>query len=216
MTSTIEVTMWAKKSRWGELAEEVLKSYFPSARVVLGWRGDAYPGPLCNQVDILISFSSPWVVNESDLARVRRAALNFHPGSPRYPGIGCTNFAIYEEAQTYGPTCHYMEASVDSGPIISYTEFQVSHDETVWSLTNRTYAHMLAQFSDVLSLLVVSEMPDKSDISWERRPYTRRELESLAVFYDSDDLAEVQRRKKAMDFPKMPGARHVTGTRPVV
>jgi methionyl-tRNA formyltransferase len=109
-----------------------------------------------------------------------------------------------------------MEAAVDAGPIISYTEFQVCHDETVWSLTNRTYAHMLAQFANVLSLLVVGEMPDKSGISWERRPYTRRELESLAIFYDSDDLAEVERRKKAMDFPKMPGARHVMGARPVV
>lgn len=207
--------MWAKKSRWGEVAEQILESYFPSAQVVLGLRGDTYPGPLCSQVDILISFSSPWVVNESDLARVRRAALNFHPGSPRYPGIGCTNFAIYEEAQTYGPTCHFMATSVDSGPIISYTEFQVSRDETVWSLTNRTYAHMLAQFSNVLALLISGKLPETSGIPWARRPYTRGELESLALVYDSDNLGEIERRKKAMEYPGMPGARTVAGTRPI-
>jgi methionyl-tRNA formyltransferase len=54
--------------------------------------------------DYLISFLSRWVIPEDLLKRARRAAINFHPASPEYHGIGCNNFALYENAREYGVT----------------------------------------------------------------------------------------------------------------
>ena len=37
---------------------------------------------------------SPWVLNNKILKKTNMYNINFHPGSPKYPGIGCFNFAI--------------------------------------------------------------------------------------------------------------------------
>jgi hypothetical protein len=62
-----------------------------------GWRDGEY----------IISYLSQWVVPEYLLEKTKNAAINFHPASPAYPGIGCINFALYENASEYGVTCHY-------------------------------------------------------------------------------------------------------------
>ena len=49
-----------------------------------------------NNYDLLISYISPWIVHKSVLDKTKRWNINFHPGSPEYPGIGCFNFAIFD------------------------------------------------------------------------------------------------------------------------
>src|SRR5687767_10575563 len=44
----------------------------------------------------IISYLSRWVVPPWLLEQALGAAINFHPGTPEYPGIGCCNFALYE------------------------------------------------------------------------------------------------------------------------
>ena len=52
--------------------------------------------------------------------------INFHPGSPEYPGTGCTNFAIYNKEKEYGVTCHYMKTSVDSEILSQVKRFPIT------------------------------------------------------------------------------------------
>ncbi len=85
-----------------------------TAREARSWQGD-----------YIISYLSRWVVPAELLERARRAAVNFHPASPDYPGIGCNNFALYENAAEYGVTCHHMAPRVDSGEIIAVRRFPV-------------------------------------------------------------------------------------------
>ena len=47
-----------------------------------------------NNYDLLISYISPWIVPKAVLDKTKRWNINFHPGPPEYPGIGCFNFAI--------------------------------------------------------------------------------------------------------------------------
>ena len=66
-----------------------------------------------------------WVVPEWLLRKAKIAAINFHPASPDYPGIGCRNFALYENAKEYGVTCHHMSATIDTGSIIEIKRFPI-------------------------------------------------------------------------------------------
>src|SRR4051794_26217032 len=68
--------------------------------------------------DLIVSYLSRWVVPDEVLRKAKVAAINFHPASPDYPGIGCNNFALYDEATQYGVTCHHMAPTVDTGAII--------------------------------------------------------------------------------------------------
>ena len=45
--------------------------------------------------DYIISFRSYIILKKKNLSKIKYASLNFHPGPPKYRGIGCANFAIY-------------------------------------------------------------------------------------------------------------------------
>ena len=40
-------------------------------------------------------------LSQNLLKKAKKSAVNFHPASPDYPGIGCNNFALYDNAYLY-------------------------------------------------------------------------------------------------------------------
>ena len=90
-------------------ALEFCQQAFAPVTYCLGKWGDPLPGKVQEwEGDYIVSYLSRWVVPDALLKRARKAAINFHPASPEYPGIGCNNFALYENASEYGVTCHHM------------------------------------------------------------------------------------------------------------
>ena len=105
------------------------------------------------EYDILISYISNWIVPKTVLNRTNRWNINFHPGPPEYPGIGCFNFAIYNSAKQFGATAHIMDTKVDSGRIVGVNRFDMTKKETVDTLSKKTYKSLLVLFKDVLGLI---------------------------------------------------------------
>lgn len=175
--------------------------------VQMGKRGD--PFPLVDpevRFDYLISYLSPWVVPTELLQRVRHAAINFHPGPPEYPGIGCTNFALYEGATTYGVTCHHMHPVPDTGPIIRTVRFPIYETDTVLSLTQRCYAYLAQLFYEIVDCLLRDQPLPSTTERWVRRPFRRSELNELCRLTSDMSQEEIQRRIRATTFPGHPGA----------
>src|SRR4030095_109021 len=101
-------------------------------KIVYSERSQPFPQDLHNwKGDLIISYLSQWIIPQLLLEKAAVAALNFHPGPPEYPGIGCTNFAIYDNVDEFGVTCHHMAARVDTGKIIAVKRFPVYESETV-------------------------------------------------------------------------------------
>jgi methionyl-tRNA formyltransferase len=140
------------------------------------------------------------------LARVQVAAINFHPGPPEYPGIGCTNFALYEGATHYGVTCHHMAANVDAGAIIRVARFPIAPTDSVWSLTQRSYAYLAVVFYEIIDLIVAGAPLPRSPERWTRRPFRRSELNALCRLTAQMSEEEVKRRLRATTFPNYPSA----------
>jgi methionyl-tRNA formyltransferase len=190
-----------------EQAKAFVTQHFPEADIVLGKRGEPFPEVYHGwQGDYIISYLSPWIIPTSLLARAHIASLNFHPGPPEYPGIGCTNFALYNNEPVYGVTCHHMAAKVDTGKIIAVRRFSVFPTETVYSLTHRCYAYILTLFYEIVAgILQGRPLPEAGEI-WKRKPYTRRELNALCEIVPEMPPEEIQRRIRAVTFPGAPGA----------
>ncbi|MCE5207095.1 MAG: hypothetical protein LLG42_02165 [Chloroflexi bacterium] len=150
--------------------------------------------------DYIISYLSRWVVPEALLKRARVAAFNFHPGSPDYPGIGCINFALYEESQEYGVTCHHMEPKVDTGRIIAVKRFPIFPGDCVRSLLARTHDIQLVLFYEVLGILISGNDLPVSDEKWSRPPFTRKEFNELGKITITMDDQEVSRRVRATSY----------------
>lgn len=194
-----------------EEAIRCCQAQFPSTSAVSGLWGDPLPDRALEwSGDLIISFRACWVIPPEMLERASFAAINFHPGPPEYPGIGCVNFALYEEANTYGVTCHHMEAEVDRGRIIAVQRFAITPDDDVASLLERAYQHQFKQLEAVLAALGDGELPH-SDEHWPRRPYTRRELNELSRVTPDMTSDEVRRRVRATTFGRWKPTVEVAG-----
>jgi methionyl-tRNA formyltransferase len=190
-----------------EKAQQFISSNFPGAAIVAGTRQMPFPLEYRDwEGDYLISYLSPWIIPAFLLKRAKIASINFHPGPPEYPGIGCTNFAIYNNESVFGITCHHMETTPDTGKIIAVKRFPVLPTDTVYSLTQKCYAHMLTTFYEIgADMLEGKRLPESKEI-WKRRPYKRSELNALCRIEPDMSTEEIQRRIRAVTFPNAPGA----------
>ena len=190
-----------------ERALEFVKLNFPECEVLIGNRGDHFPEEYgWWEGDYIISYLSPWIIPDYLLKRAKQASINFHTGPPEYPGIGCTNFAIYNEEKEFGITCHHMNPKVDSGEIISVVRFPIFPNDTVYSITQRCYSHILSLFYNLMSNILKGEKLPTSNETWKRPAYKRSELNELCKISMDMPMQEITKRVKATTYPNAPGA----------
>lgn len=178
-------------------AVEFCRHNFKSVSVHLGKWGDPFPAGIgLSAWDCIISYLSRWIVSE-DLLKKAKFAINFHPGPPAYPGYGCNNFAIYEEAQDYGVCCHHMEPRVDTGAIIAIKRFPVLANDNAGTLLARAYDYQLVLFYETAARIIRDEELPVSGEKWARKPFTRRQFDELGRITADMTQAEVARRMRA-------------------
>ena len=188
-------------------AVRFVRENFADPEIYLARRGDAWPEAASAwEDDYIVSYLSPFIIPEALLQRARLAAINFHPGPPEYPGIGCTNFALYNGETEYGVTCHHMATRVDTGAIIAVRRFDVLPDDSVLSLTERCYEHLYNLFMDIIPAIAGGGPLPESPETWTREPYRRHELDSLCRITPDMEAEEIERRIRAVTFPGAPGA----------
>jgi methionyl-tRNA formyltransferase len=190
-----------KENQFAQRAASWLTDRFPNAVIFSADRTASLPDHVLNwSGDILISFISSWVLPASLLERAKIAAINFHPGSPDYPGTGCTNFALYDGAKDYGVTCHYMKAVVDTGDIIKVSRFALQPADTVYAVTMKCYELIEQQFYEIMDLLRKGDPLPVSGEKWTRKAYTRKELNELCEIKPGMTDEEIERRIRATTY----------------
>jgi methionyl-tRNA formyltransferase len=169
-----------KKDEHTEKALKFCQLNFSDVTAYLGKWGDPFPEDIgWWESEYIISYLSRWVIPEYLLQKAKVAAINFHPASPSYPGIGCNNFALYEEATEYGVTCHHMAARVDTGAIIAVKRFPVFPEDNVATLLLRTYDYQLVLFYEIISLILNGKELPITEEQWTRKPFSRKEFNAL-------------------------------------
>jgi methionyl-tRNA formyltransferase len=203
----MKVLFLAKHKPFAEDAAEMLRNHFEKAEIVFGKMTDPFPQHILNMgYDYVISYISPWIVPAQVLMNAGIAAVNFHPGPPEYPGIGCTNFALYNGAKDFGITVHHMNEKVDSGRIIAVERFPVFEKDSVYSLSQRCYAYIYKAFVELFLFMAAGEYLPESKEVWQRKPYTRKQLNDLCRITTDMTEDEIKNRVRATAFPDMPRA----------
>jgi methionyl-tRNA formyltransferase len=202
-----KILFLAKRKPFAEDAAFLIRKYFKDSNIFFGDLNDPFPKDILDDhFDYIISYVSPWIVPKKLLDNTKKAAINFHPGPPEYPGIGCTNFAIYNNEKEFGITVHHMEKKVDSGKIILVKRFPIFSNDTVYSLTQRCYAYIYISFIEIFQFILENKPLPISTEYWKREPYTRNELNELCRITKDMSEEEIKRRVKATTFPNKPGA----------
>ncbi|MDR0606682.1 MAG: hypothetical protein LBG80_20615 [Bacteroidales bacterium] len=190
-----------KKDEHCQKALKFLEKNFDSVVAFLGDWGDVQPQELDNwSGDYIVSYLSRWIVPEKLIKRARKAAINFHPASPEFPGIGCNNFALYQNTKEYGVTCHHMNQVIDSGSIIAVKRFPILPNDGVEMLLQKTYDNQLVLLYEIMSKVVLGlELPISNE-TWTRKPFTRKEFNELFRISPEMNDDEVQRRIRAVSY----------------
>lgn len=197
----------AKEKPFSKEASQIINNNFPGSHIVFGEIGDEFPTHLLDKkFDYVISYISPWIIPKEILENSKVAAINLHPGPPEYPGIGCTNFAIYSQEKEFGITVHHMAERVDRGEIIMVKRFPLFDSDTVWDLSQRCYIYIYVAFIELIQKIITSQPLPFSEEKWVREPFTRKDLNELCRITGEMSNQEVLRRIKATSFPNMPGA----------
>lgn len=188
---------------YSKYAGEYVCLHFPETLAIYGKRGEEFPQAAKEwKGDIIVSYLSQWIIPQEVLNNAALMAMNFHPGPPEYPGIGCTNFAVYHGVKEYGVTCHHMLAKVDTGKIIMVKRFPVYQHDTVYAITQRCYTLILNLFYEVFDYIIQGKPVPQSSENWTRRPYLRKELNWLCKITPDMNIDEINRRIKATNFVK--------------
>ena len=188
------------------LAAKITQIFIQNCQIVNFSRDTLNSKEIFNSLDhdsypAVISFLCPAIVPKA-LLKKSRLNVNFHPGNANYPGIGSFNFALYEGVAEYGACCHHMAAKVDTGGIIYEENFPIAAEETVETLQVRTWMVLLELLSKFLRHYAAGEREFEADLKgWTRQPFTRRELNSLAILKRDMSEDEIARRKKACNYP---------------
>lgn len=156
-------------------------------------------------VDYLFNFLSPVIVPATVLRRVKRAAINFHPAPPEWPGVGSASYALYEGAASFGVTAHLMNERVDAGIILRVDRFPITIGETCEELFNRSLERSLQLFRSVLSEIKASGELNPCGETWRRKAITRKEFEAWMTLSSADPIDVIHRKERALRHSRFPG-----------
>ena len=100
--------------------------------------------------DYIICFRSNYILSKKVIDKAKIAAINFHPGTPEYRGIGCINLALLNNVKEYGSTVHLINEKIDSGYILDVTKFKVKIKDDLNSVLINTHQIMYKQSVRIL------------------------------------------------------------------
>lgn len=164
-----------------------------------GWKDPLPEGVEWWRGHYIISYLSRWIVPQFLIDRASKGAINFHTGPPEYPGVGCVNFALYDNTPFFGVTAHDLAHPVDSGRIIKVQRFHILQSDTVETLLGRTHDYLLTLFYSVMGELFNGHLMYSTE-KWTRKAYTRKELNQLAEITPDMDEQEINRRAMAVTY----------------
>jgi phosphoribosylglycinamide formyltransferase-1 len=104
-------------------------------------------------VDLVCLAGFMRIVGPILLAAFPRAILNIHPSLlPSFPGLEAPAQALAHGVKVSGCTVHYVEAGVDSGPIVLQAAVPVQDDDTALTLAARILEHEHAIYGEAVRL----------------------------------------------------------------
>lgn len=134
-----------------------------------------------------------------------RGLINFHPAPlPDYKGTAGYNVAILEGRDTWAASAHYVDTSIDTGPIIEVRSFDIDPArETARSLEASTRDVLRASFVNVVDAALASPTLLPTTPNTGGRYISRAEMEAMKRIVPGDDVA---RKVRAFFFPPYDGA----------
>ena len=170
------------------------------------------------QGEYIICFRSYFLLPKSLIERATIAAINFHPAPAEYPGSGCLNWALYDNAKVYGATAHIMNEKIDNGAIVECRRFPVVPQDNVKTLLARAHLKTYDLILDITTGIALEgkafldkKLAESKNESWAGKARKMYEIDNLQVISTTCDKAELERVIRATYTPEFPPEIHLHG-----
>ena len=170
------------------------------------------------QGDYIVCFRSYFLIPKALLDRVKVAAINFHPGSVEYPGSGCLNWALYDNAEVYGVTAHIMNEKIDNGAIIECRRFPILKQDNVKTLLARAPSKTYDLILDITTGLALDgkkylekKLSDSKNEKWAGAARKMFEIDKLQIVDPNSTKEELESVIRATYTPAFPLEIHLHG-----
>jgi len=131
--------------------------------------------------DYIVLFRSHVILKKNILRESKFGAINLHPSTPNYRGIGGINFAIYNNEKYFGSTAHYINEKIDNGKIINVRKFKIDKNKMLKHLYTQTLNGMFNQarfiFSNLNNLDILCN--NSKNEKWSKKLYRKKDLDKL-------------------------------------
>jgi methionyl-tRNA formyltransferase len=88
------------------------------------------------EVDVLLNVHSLFRLHPAVVTAPRIGSFNLHPGPlPEYAGLNAPSWAIYNGETRHAVTVHWMDAEIDTGPIVYSSSFEITDRDTGLSVS---------------------------------------------------------------------------------
>ena len=151
--------------------------------------------------DWLLSIANLSVLPEALIARAAKGAVNFHDGPlPRHAGLNAPVWARLAGETRHGITWHMIEGGVDEGDILEQVAFDITDEDTAFSLNARCYGAAIESFPAVVTALEQGAPNRRKQDLTQRTLHLRDDRPEAAARLDFRKPAvEVVRLVRALD-----------------
>ncbi|NQV00348.1 MAG: hypothetical protein HQ538_06440 [Parcubacteria group bacterium] len=105
--------------------------------------------------DLIFSILTDYIFKEEDLQNTKCGVINLHPAPlPKYRGCNSYTHAIMNQEDTYSVTMHYVDPTIDTGPVIDIGTLKIEEDDTVKKLYDKSQIVALNVFKKNLPLII--------------------------------------------------------------
>jgi len=167
---------------------------------ILHWEGD-----------FILCFRSFFILPKKLIQKAKVAAVNFHPGPPEYPGSGCINFALYDNAKVFGVTAHTMNEKIDNGVILEVRRFPIYSHYDLPILLSRTHNELFNLCCDFIEeiktygdSIIKNKITLSKDEKWKGKARLLKELDELQTVSSNITEKELYRIIRATYIKEYP------------
>ena len=156
--------------------------------------------------DYIICFRSHFLLKEKHIKLAKIGAINFHPGPPKYRGVGCINLAILDGEKNYGTTAHLINQKIDNGKILNVKYFNLKKNDDLEKILEKTHKCMFDQSKKILEKIfkdqkVLKSLVNKNkNIKWSKKLMTRIKLNNLYELNKNIKNDKLKQAIKALNY----------------
>ena len=158
--------------------------------------------------DYIFCFRSFYILKKNILKKVKKAAINFHPGPPEHRATGCVNYAVYENSKFYGCTAHLINEKVDNGKIIDVKKFSINRKDNISKILNKTYKVMSSQAISLINQIKINpnfienQIEKNKKIKWSNKIKKIKDLDKFYIINKNIKKKDFLNKIRATDTPK--------------